>query len=115
MKIAAMKFSMIVVTTSCAPVHAFSAPGMKPHPAPVRAPAPIATGTAMSGGAPATEAPTAAAPTAPMRNWPCAPMLKSPALKPSPTAKPPRMSGAAATIVKVIPRALPNAPSSRFR
>ena len=26
----AMKFSMIVVTTSWAPVHAFSAPGMKP-------------------------------------------------------------------------------------
>ena len=42
-----MKFSMIVVTTSCAPVHAFSAPGMKPHAAPKRAPAPMATGIAI--------------------------------------------------------------------
>ena len=49
-----------------------------------------------------------------MRNWPCAPMLKSPALKPSPTAMPPRMSGVAARIVKVMPRTLPKAPSSRF-
>ena len=83
-----MKFSMIVVTTSWAPVHAFSAPGMKPHAAPKRAPAPMATGIAIQGDAPATAAPTAAAPRAPRRNWPWAPILNSPALKPSPTAMP---------------------------
>ena len=109
-----MKFSMIVVTTSWAPVHAFSAPGMKPHAAPKRAPAPMATGIAIQGDAPATAAPTAAAPTAPRRNWPWAPILNSPALKPSPTAMPARMSGVAATIVNTMPRTLPNAPSNRF-
>ena len=54
MKAPAMKLSMIVVTTSCAPVHAFSAPGMKPHAAPSSAPAATAAGIAMIGGAPAT-------------------------------------------------------------
>ena len=38
MTAAAMELSMIVVTTSCAPVHAFRAPGMKPQTAPASMP-----------------------------------------------------------------------------
>ena len=47
----------------------------------------------MTGGWSATATPTATAPRAPIRNWPWAPMLNRPALKPSATDSPPRMSG----------------------
>jgi len=63
-----MKFSMIVVTTSCAPVQALSAPGMKPHSAPAAAAASIAIGMATSPGAVAKIDPMPAAMTAPIRN-----------------------------------------------
>ena len=68
-----------------------------------------------SGAKPATSAPTAAAPRAPIRNWPCAPMLKSPALKPRPTAMPPRISGVAARIVNADPTDAAERPFEQVR
>src|SRR2546426_8624076 len=106
--------SMIVVTTSCAPVRALRKPGMKPNAAPPSAPATIALGTGRAAGVPGRRAPTPAAANAPTRNWPGTPILKRPALKPSPTASPPKIRGAAATRVLAIPVPLPKAPASRL-
>ena len=47
----------------------------------------------------AAATPTATAPSAPIRNWPWAPMLNRPALKPRPTDSPARTSGAVSTSV----------------
>ena len=54
---------------------------------------------AIGAGAVARAAPTPAAAVAASRNWPWPPMLKRPALKPTPTASPPRTSGVAWRIV----------------
>ena len=96
---AAIELSMIVVTTSWAPDHAFKAPGIQPHAAPAAIPASRAAVMAIGAGAVARAAPTPAAAVAARRNWPSPPMLKSPALKPIPTASPPRTSGVASRIV----------------
>ena len=48
----------------------------------------------------------------PTKTCPDPPMLKSPALKPTPTASPVKTSGVAATSVLTIPFSLPNAPLS---
>ena len=98
---AANEFSMIVTTTSWAPVNALRAPGMNPYTAPPNAPASNATGTAIKGGCCATREPTRAAKNPPTRTWPVPPMLNNPALKPTPTASPVRTSGPAATSVFV--------------
>ena len=98
---AANEFSMIVTTTSWAPVNALRAPGMNPYSAPPNAPARMATGTAINGGCCATREPTSAAKNPPTRTCPVPPMLNSPALKPTPTASPVRTSGPAATSVLV--------------
>ena len=45
-----MKLSMIVVTTSWAPVEALSTPGMKPQTAPAAMPASSASGDRQDGG-----------------------------------------------------------------
>ena len=47
-------------------------------------------------------------PSAPIRNWPWAPMLNRPALKPSATDRPPRISGVACTSVLTIALRLPD-------
>ena len=98
---AASEFSMIVTTTSWAPVKAFNAPGMNPYNAPPSAPAVIAIVSATGTGRSATAAPASAAKKPPTSTWPVPPMLKSPALKPTPTASPVRTSGPAAAIVFV--------------
>ena len=99
----AIVLSMIVVTTSWAPVNALSAPGMKPQAAPAMQPARMAVAMASGPGHDATAAPVPADARAPMRNWPSAPMLKRPALNAMPTDSPPRTSGAAWTIVLTRP------------
>jgi hypothetical protein len=104
---------MIVVTTSWAPVNAFSHPGMKPYTAPASSPARIAAGMAIHGLASARITPAAVAPKAPIRNWPRPPMLKRPALKPMPTASPARISGVASTMVVIQALKLPSDPSTR--
>ena len=98
---AASEFSMIVTTTSWAPVNAFSAPGMNPYSAPPSAPAVIAIASAAGAGRSATVAPASAAKKPPTSTWPVPPMLNSPALKPTPTASPVRTNGPAAAIVFV--------------
>ena len=70
-------------------------------------------GSAISGGASLSAAPTATAASAPIRNWPWAPMLNRPALKPRPTDRPPRISGVAATSVLTMAVLAAEAPSSR--
>ena len=47
---------------------------------------------------------------APSRNWPCAPMLNRPPLKPMPTARPARISGVALTSVLTIEFSEPTDP-----
>src|SRR6476659_6295704 len=111
MNVAAIVFSMIVVTTSWAPVRAFSSPGMKPQNPPTIAPARIDARIARGAGQVATAAPVPAPATAPIRNWPWAPMLNKPALKPTPTASPPRLSGPAWTSVLTRPLTLPRRPA----
>ena len=56
---------MIVTITSWAPVRAFRKPGMKPHSAPPRNPARIASGRWMKIGSPVIEKPTNVAKIAP--------------------------------------------------
>ncbi len=86
---------MIVVTTSCAPETALRKPGMKPARAPARAPASKASGMAIHGPVePPIAEITATEAMEPIRNWPRPPMLNSPALKPTATPRPPRISGA---------------------
>ena len=106
---------MIVVTTSWAPETALRKPGMNPVIPPAIIPNASATGMATIGGAELTATPAATAPRAPIRNWPWAPMLNSPALKPTATDRPPRTSGAVATSVFRMAPGLPNEPSSRAR
>src|SRR3989441_174134 len=107
MNVEAIVFSMNVVTTSWAPVHAFNAPGMNPQSPPTIAPARTEAVMAAGAGQLATAAPVPAPATAPMRNCPVAPMLKRPALKPTPTARPPRTSGPACTSVLTRPLMMP--------
>ena len=102
---AASEFSMIVTTTSWAPVNAFRKPGMNPYSAPPSAPAMTAVVTATGTGQSATSPPTSAAKNPPTSTWPVPPMLNRPPLKPSPTARPVSTSGAAAAIVFVTARA----------
>ena len=110
---AAIELSMIVVTTSWAPDKAFRAPGIQPQAAPASIPARRAAVIAIGAGAVARAAPTPAAAVAARRNWPCPPMLNRPALKPTPTASPPRTSGVAWRIVLRMADSEPNAPWSR--
>ena len=109
---AAIELSMIVVTTSWAPDHAFRAPGIQPQNAPAAIPARTAAVIATGAGAVARAAPTPAAAVAARRNWPSPPMLKRPALKPIPTARPPRTSGVAWRIVLRTAVSDPSEPSS---
>ena len=109
----ATKLSMIVVTTSWAPETALRTPGMKPQNAPRAIPAASDRGMPRTAGLSRSAAPTATAPRAPIRNWPCAPMLNSPALNASPTDRPPSRSGAVATRVLRIARSEPTEPSIR--
>jgi len=90
---------MIVVMTSWAPVAARSHPAMEAHAAPASAPARSASGTWMIAGMPANEKPTITAAMPPISTWPSAPMLNSPARKPSAMPSPARVSGAAAVSV----------------
>ena len=83
---------------------------MNPIAAPATMPPSKASGIATIGGWEATAPPTATAPNAPIRNWPWAPMLKRPALKPTPTARPPSRSGVAATRELTIAEGEPNEP-----
>jgi hypothetical protein len=100
----AMKFIMMVLMTSWAPVHALSAPGTAPHSAPAAAPAASATGRATSAGVSIGSAPPASAvANAPTASWPSAPMLKSPARKASATDSPVRSSGVALNSTWPIP------------
>ena len=97
---AAIELSMIVVTTSWAPDSALRAPGIQPQNAPASIPASKCRQDRdgrrcrRQGGADPGRAAVAAS-----RNWPCPPILNRPALKPSPTASPPRTSGVAWRIV----------------
>ncbi len=93
---------------------------MNPYRAPPAAPATTATGMATRGSALANCAPTTDAARPPIKNWPVAPMLKSPALKPSATDRPANRSGAVLTIDAVIAFSgwaapMPKPPSSRAR
>ena len=90
-----MLFSMMVTMTSWAPVVAFSTPGMPPHSPPPTAPARITIGTSRIPGTSwrKLNVPTQAASVAPMRIWPSAPMLKSPARKAKATARAAPMNG----------------------
>jgi len=106
---------MIVVTTSWAPETALRTPGMKPHAAPASKPARTAMGMATSPGAWPNATPTVTAPRAPTRNWPPAPMLNRPALKPRATDNPARTSGTLATKVLITLSGLPSDPSMRAR
>jgi hypothetical protein len=108
----ATKLSMMVVTTSCAPVNAFRKPGMKPQAMPPSMPAMSETGIATHGLASLSAMAATLAHRAPSRNWPCAPMLNSPPLKPMPTARPASTSGAALTRVLTIEFSEPTEPSS---
>jgi hypothetical protein len=88
-----MKLSMIVTITSCAPNRAFSVPGMAPITPPPAAAARMQSGTAIRAGVPAPSArPSAAAAKPPAASWLSAPMLNSPARRPSDTASPVKIS-----------------------
>ena len=104
---------MIVVTTSWAPVYAFRKPGMKPYASPAAMPDSTAIGMAAIGGRPAVATPVAAAASPPIRNWPWAPMLNRPALKPMPTARPASTSGVACTRVLMMALNEPTEPATR--
>ena len=107
----ATKLSMIVVTTSWAPETAFRKPGMKPHAAPKIMPATSDDGDRRrSAGSSASWTPTMTEPRAPIRNWPWTPMLNRPALKPRPTARPPRSSGIVLLSVLTMARSEPIEP-----
>ncbi|OGF23154.1 MAG: hypothetical protein A2V63_05345 [Candidatus Eisenbacteria bacterium RBG_19FT_COMBO_70_11] len=57
----AMKLSMIVLITSCAPKRALSTPGMNPQAPPAAAAASRQSGSSAIAGSPASAAPTSAA------------------------------------------------------
>ena len=105
-----MLFSMIVVMTSWAPVLARSHPGNPPQIAPPAIPASSASGRWRKIGIQEKEKPTMTAVIPPMSIWPSAPMLNRPARKPIPTARPAKMSGAAAVRVSDTARRPPNDP-----
>src|SRR5262245_13034333 len=107
---AAIALSMIVVTTSWAPDHALSAPGIQPQKAPAAMPASRAAVIVIGAGAVASAAPTPAAAVPASRNWPRPPMLNRPALNPIPTPRPPRTRGADWRIVLLIAPMDPNDP-----
>ena len=73
-------------------------------------PAVTASGIAMMGGWSATATPTTTAPRAPMRNWPPAPMLKRPALKPRATDSPASTRGTVSSSVLTMALRLPTDP-----
>ena len=102
---------MIVVTTSWAPRHALSAPGMNPQAAPPSAPANRAATIAIGKGNPGI-VPTRAAQNAPTSSWPLAPMLNSPARNANATDKPAKISGVAELSVLAIAFGLLSDPSS---
>ena len=106
----AVRLSMMVVITSCAPVAALSQPAMAAQPAPTSAPAASASGIWMSGGRPAKENPTTTAARPARSSWPSAPMLNRPARKASATPRPARISGAAAVSVSDSAYSDPNEP-----
>ena len=83
---------------------------MKPHAAPKIMPAISETGTATMTGLVRSWTPTMTEPRAPIRNCPWTPMLNRPALKPSPTARPPRSSGIVLLSVLTIARSEPMEP-----
>ena len=85
---AANELSMIVTTTSWAPVNALRAPGMNPYSAPPRAPARMATGTAISGGCCATREPTSAAKNAADEDLPGPADVEQPRLEADPHGEP---------------------------
>ena len=89
---------MIVTTTSCAPVRAFSSPTIQPITAPPANPPRTHTITWMTGGR-LTPKPSQVATMAPPIHWPAAPMLNRPARKARPTDRPVRISGVALTAV----------------
>ena len=64
----------------------------------------------MNGGCAWTATPTATAARAPIRNCPCAPMLKRPPLNASPTERPASTSGVVNTRVLTMASKLPTAP-----
>ena len=66
---------------------------MKPHSAPPRKPAAIASGRWTNSGSPWSEKPTKVATIAPRYSWPSAPMLNRPLRNPRATARPVKMSG----------------------
>src|SRR5580693_3279120 len=98
-----MKLSMMVLITSSTPNRCLSQAAMPDHAAPAAAPPHKARGNpiadwAMGGQVVANPANTVAA-VAPARNWPSAPMLRTPARNAMATANPVRMSGVARTRV----------------
>ncbi len=71
-----------------------------------------AAGTATNGEASRSGTPTMTAPRTPIRNWPWAPMLNRPALKPKATDRPPSTSGVVTTSELTIAFQLPSEPWS---
>ena len=110
MSCTAIRLSMIVVMTSCAPVAALSQPGIAAQAAPASTPARSASGRCMKIGSPWMENPTATAAMPPAIIWPSAPMLKSPARKPSATPRAASVTGAAAVSVSDSAESDPNDP-----
>ncbi len=90
-----MPFSMIVVTTSCAPVLTLSTPAI---PAKNMPPSIAKTSTAMTSVGPGRKSSFSAAQVAvtmPIRYWPSTPMLNNPALKHTATASAEKINGVA--------------------
>ena len=85
---------------------------MKPQAMPPSMPAMSETGIATHGLASFSAMAATAAHSAPSRNWPWAPMLNRPPLKPMPTARPARTSGVALTSVLTIEFSEPTEPCS---
>ena len=96
-RLTAMPFIMMVVTTSCAPVFTFRAPGIAAYAIPPRIPnrstPHISNGP---GRMPPRCRAAQAAVTMATRYWPSTPMLKSPPLKQTETASAEKISGVAA-------------------
>ena len=104
-----MKFNMIVVMTSCAPVVARRTPAIPPQiPPPMNAATRQSTTCRAVGSSKVI--PTQVAAAAPAINWPLPPMLNSPPLNANATESPAKISGVASVRVSEMARLLPTAP-----